>query len=61
LHALPLEIAPKRLGESREALGEVLTPVDPIPVGWIGDREPRVRTADVADQDGVSRVQAEPR
>jgi len=61
LQALPLEITPKRIGESREAFGEVLTPVDPIPVGGIDDREPRVRTADVADQDGVSRVQARPR
>jgi hypothetical protein len=61
LQALPLEIAPKRIGEGREALREVLTSVDPILVGRIDDREPRVRTADVADQDGVSRVQAEPR
>jgi hypothetical protein len=61
LQAQPLEIAPKRIDEGREGRGQIVPVVDPIAVGRIYEREASVCAADIADQDGVSRAQAEPR
>jgi hypothetical protein len=61
LQARSLEIAPKRIDEGREGRGQILPVVEPIAVRRIDQREASVCAADIADQDGVSRAQAEPR
>ena len=57
----PLEIASQGIDKSRERGGEVLAVVHPITIGGIYEREASVSTADIADQNGVSRAQAPPR